>query len=134
MNVPGGIQTNFTPMLLVKSLGGSFGCAWAEKPLARAKPERGRRGESWIETSRNRWIQSDQHDADDPSGSLPDDKAIATGFEAIGVECTQRRTTLTYQIAVSLVVEPIAGEVDDFEISPNLAWEKCDNWPKQQNQ
>jgi hypothetical protein len=41
---------------------------------------------------------------------------------------------LTYQIAVSLVVEPISGEVDDFEINPNLAWEKCDNWPKQQNQ
>src|SRR3974390_3470869 len=41
MNVPGGIQTNFMPMLLVKGFGGSFfggsflSCALLAKPLAR---------------------------------------------------------------------------------------------------
>jgi hypothetical protein len=65
--------------------------------------------------------RGDQQKADDLTCSLPDDEAIATGFEAIGVECTQRRITLTYQIAVSLVVEPISGEVDDFEISPTAS-------------
>ena len=41
---------------------------------------------------------------------------------------------VTYEIPVSLIVEPGSGEIDDFEISEDLAWEKWDNWPKEQDQ
>lgn len=40
---------------------------------------------------------------------------------------------VTYEIPVSVVVELDSFEVDEFEIS-DLAWEKWDNWPKQQEQ
>jgi len=36
MKEPGGIQTNFMPMLLVKSLGRSFSCAWEGQEVAKA--------------------------------------------------------------------------------------------------
>jgi hypothetical protein len=37
MNVPGGIHTNFMPMLFVKFLGGSFfSCAWIGMEPAKA--------------------------------------------------------------------------------------------------
>jgi hypothetical protein len=40
---------------------------------------------------------------------------------------------VTYEIPVSVVMELQSGEIEEFEIS-DLAWEKWDNWPEQQDQ
>src|ERR1022692_1486063 len=95
MNVPGGIQTNFMPMLFVKCLGGSFFCcAWMGRLLAnatiRARQKRRVMGEVLCEQielwlRRRRWqitLRRSTHgnrsdrcgspSDDTPSGSLED--------------------------------------------------------------
>lgn len=49
----------------------------------------------------------------------PDEPLSTTGFTG-GV---------TFDIPVSLVVDLDSGDVEEFEISPDLAWEKWNNWP-----